>query len=149
MFRILCVISVALLLGSCVSAPPRAVGLYGPEPVKQSIPGSNAQAIVSRSVEFNSEEIFEATKTAILRLGYITEDQDRKKGKIEGSGIYDCGGGNRTPITMAIYIQQINPEPLSKFTIIVDRHSWICWLGGETAAANDLASEVQKVLSTY
>ncbi len=144
MTRLLCLFIAAMLLVSCASAPPSAAGLYGPEPVAQDISGSNAQSIVSRTVNYTSEEIFEATKTAMLRLGYIVDEQNQSKGKITGSGTHNCGA-----VTMAIYIKQTSPEPSSTYTVIADRHEWYCWLGGEFTIANGLATEIQKVLATF
>lgn len=139
-----------ITLCSCYSVNrPRAVGLYGPEPVKQSIPGSNAQAIVDRQVEFNSEEVFEASKTALLRLGYIVEEQKPEQNFINGSGRFNCGADLFPAVTMAIYIEQLDTLPLTKFTIVLDRHEWICWGFGEEMAANEVAREIQKVLATF
>lgn len=138
-----------ILLSGCASAPPSTVGMYGPSPVAQSISGSNAQAIIYRVVNFTSEEVFEATKTAMLRLGYNTETIDPKLGMVTASGFYMNCGGNKPPITMAVYVKQMNKKPETKFTIILDRHDFQCWGAGESMAANDLASEIQKVLSTY
>lgn len=137
-------------LCSCYSSNrPRAVGLYGPDPIKQHIPGSNAQAIVERQVEFNNEEVFEASKTALLRLGYIVEEQKPEQNFINGSGRFNCGMDLFPAVTMAIYIEQLDTTPLTKFTIVLDRHEWICWAFGEEAAANEVAQEIQKVLATY
>jgi len=138
-----------LLLSSCYSPPPRAVGMYGPNPVKQSIPGSNAQAIVSRMVGFNNEEVFEATVTAIQRLAYILEEQKPDTGMVTASGYFDCDAGLLPPVTMAIYIEQIDSSPLTKYTVVLDRHDFQCWINGENAAANEMAREIQKVLATY
>jgi hypothetical protein len=141
-------IVLAILLSSC-GGLRSSVGLYGDSPVAQSVPGSNAQAVMSRTVEFSGDETFEATKKAMLRLGYNVEEANPKRSKITGSGIFRCTGSLRTPVTMAIYIEQISRKPESKFTIVLDRHSIDCWGGGETLGANELASEIQKVLSTF
>ncbi|HSR01773.1 MAG TPA: hypothetical protein VLM20_03190 [Methylophilaceae bacterium] len=138
-----------LSLSSCYGPPPRAVGLYGPNPVKQSIPGSNAQAILSRTVEFNAEEVFEATTTAIKRLAYILEEQKPDIGKVTASGYFNCDAALTPAVTMAIYIKQVDPSPLTEFTVILDRHDYQCWLSGEKSAAREVAREIQKVLATY
>ncbi len=138
------------LVGCLVGAPPpSAVGLYGPNPELQDIPGSNGQGLVTRTVEFTSEEVYEATNTAMLRLGYDAEIKDKNKGMVAGSGFYECAGSLRPPVTMAIYIKQIDTNPTSKITVLVDRHDIQCWGTGETLAANQLVGEILKVLSTY
>ena len=143
------IIILILILAGCLSnAPPSVVGLYGPTPVKQDISGSNAQALVFRVVEFTGEEVFEATKSAMLRLGYNAEVKNEKAGMIAANGYYECGG-LRPPVTMAVYIKQINKKPESKFTVILDRHNWSCHSGGEELGANNLVREIQMILSTY
>ncbi len=147
MIRLLCVCLAALLLVSCTtfspSQPPSAAGLYGPEPVKQEIPGSNAQAIVSRTVNYTHEEVLEAARTAMMRIGYNVQETDPGKGKIAGSK-FNCTA------TAAIYVRQINPEPTSTFTIVLDVYDWMCSANdGEIGIADNLATEIQKVLSTY
>ncbi len=146
------VASMAFLLSGCGSSVgPSAVGMYGPKPVKQKISGSNEQAIKSRILEFSSEDMYEATKTAMLRLGYQMDVRDEKNQMIAASGPYNCGApAGPTYITIAVYIKQQNMKPETKITVIVDRQTWICWDGGSPdRAANALLSEIQKVLSTY
>ena len=145
----LSVVSLIFILTSCASAPPSVAGLYGPDPVSQSISGSNAQALINRVLEFTDEEVFEATKSAMLRLGYNTHGNELKKGMISANGYYECGGSLRPPVTMAVYFKQLNTKPETKLTIILDRHDTQCWGSGESKAANQLATEIQKVLSTY
>lgn len=137
------------LLSACTTRPPSTIGLYGSEPVAQKIPGSNAQAIVTRTVEFARGETFEAAKQAMLRLGYNVEEKNEKRGMLTANGDYHCSGAARTPVTMAVHIQQINNKPETKFTIIMDRHNFECFGGGELRGANQLAQEIQKILSTY
>lgn len=141
---------VTLLISSAcaTSGPPSAVGLYGPNPVSQNI-GSSAQASVSRNVEFTHDEVFEATKNALLRLGYNVEVTDKKNGMVAASGIYRCRITISLPSTMAVYIQQLNKKPETKFTVLFDRHDWKCYGGGALLGANSVATEIQKVLSTY
>jgi hypothetical protein len=143
------IIIIAGFLSGCASAPPSVVGLYGPEPVKQDIAGSNAQAIVDRTVEFTKDEVFDATKSAMLRLGYNVEVSNKKEGMVAASGFYTNCGGNKPPVTMAVYIKQVSKKPETKLTILLDRHDYQCWGAGETMAANQLAGEIQKILSTY
>jgi len=141
--------SLALLfLMACSSTPPSSIGMYGPAAVAQDISGSNGQAVVFRLVEFTSEEVFEAAKTAMLRLGYNVETKDEQKGKITGSGHYDCISVLPS-VTMAIYVKQVSPSPESKFTVVLDNHDFACSINGHTKAANQLTREIQKVLATY
>lgn len=144
------IFSISFLLSSCIAAspPPPAADLYGPEPVDQKIKGSHGQAKISRVVDFTNEEVFEAIKLAILRLGYEREVSDQQAGKIVGSGLFNCGG-IETPVTMVIYFQQISTAPESKFTILLDRHDTNCWGAGESAAVSQFSKEIQKVLSTF
>ena len=132
-----------LFLSGC--AAPSSVGRYGDTPGDASIRGS----AVFRVVQFSRDETMEATNKAFLRLGFTPEERNEKLGRITGGGNYKCGGPSAS-FTMAVYVQQISNKPETKFTIIVDRHSLLdCWGGGTTMAANALASEILKVLSTY
>lgn len=143
---------ILFLLSSCsivaVSPPPPAANLYGPNPIDQKIKGSSGQAKISRTVDFTNEELFEAIKAAMLRLGYEREVSDQQAGKIVGAGYYNCGPVE-TSVTMAIYFQQTSTAPESKFTILMDRHDFNCWDVGESYAASQLSKEIQKVLSTF
>lgn len=141
--------TVFVLLCACSSAPPSTVGMYGDQPVPQRVPGSNAQGSAFRVVEFSRDEAFEATKKAFLRLGYNVEESNQKIGKITGNGYYQCGGSLRPPVTIAVYAQQISKKPETRVTVIVDRHNYECWGAGERMAAEQLAAEIQKVLSTF
>jgi len=144
------IISISYLLSACLtpSPPPLAADLYGPEPIDQKIKGSKGQAKISRTVDFTSEEVYEAIKAAMLRLGYEREISDQQAGKIVGSGLFNCGG-IETPVTMAIYFQQTSTAPESKFTILLDRHGTNCWGSGESSAVSQFSKEIQKVLSTF
>lgn len=149
MKNLLIIIACSMILAGCASAPPSAANLYGPNPVSQKIPGSNAQGSAFRGVEFTSEEVYEATKSAMLRLGYNKEYENPEKTMLAASGYYDCGGSLKPPVTMAVYIEPIDARPTTKVTVIVDRHDYQCWGSGEVKAANQLVTEIQKVLSTY
>jgi hypothetical protein len=138
-----------VFLCACTTAPPSAVGKYGDQPLPQRVPGSNAQGSAFRVVEFSRDEAFEATKKAFLRLGYNVEESNQKIGKITGNGYFQCGGSLRPPVTIAVYAQQISKKPETRVTIIVDRHNYECWGGGEVRAADQMAVEIQKVLSTF
>jgi|SRR5687768_15151566 hypothetical protein len=138
-----------VFLSACVSAPPSSVGMYGDQPVPQRVAGSNAQGSSFRVVEFSRDEAFEAAKKAFLRLGYNVEESNPKAGKLTGNGYYQCGGSLRPPVTIAVYAQQVSKKPETRVTVIVDRHNYECWGGGEIRAADQLAVEIQKVLSTF
>ena len=139
----------SMFLSACVSAPPSSMGVYGDQPVAQRVAGSNAQGSSFRVVEFSRDEAFEAAKKAFLRLGYNVEESNAQAGKITGNGYYQCGGSLRPPVTIAVYAQQLSRKPETKITVIVDRHNFECWGGGEVKAADQLAVEIQKVLSTF
>lgn len=138
-----------VLLCGCSTAPPSTIGMYGDEPVPQRVSGSNAQGSAFRVVEFSRDEAFEATKKAFLRLGYNVEESNQRIGKITGNGYFRCRGSLRPPVTIAVYSQQISKKPETRVTVIVDRHNIECWGGGESMAAEQLAVEIQKVLSTF
>lgn len=137
------------MVAACSTPPPNVTNLYSDKPVAQDIPGSSSQALVSRVFEFSKDEAFEAAKKAVLRLGYYAQHSDEKIGKITGNGYYSCGGSTRTAISFAIYVEQISRKPETKVSVIVDRHSWECWGGGDRSAANKMMEETQKVLSTF
>lgn len=141
--------ALVVVLCACVSAPPSAVGKYGDEPVRQQFPGSHAQGSAFRVVEFSRDEAFEAAKKAFLRLGYNVEESNPRIGKLTGNGYYQCGGSLRPPVTIAVYARQISKKPETRVTVIVDRHNYECWGGGEIRAADQIAVEIQKVLSTF
>jgi hypothetical protein len=136
-------------LAGCVTAPPTSVGKYSDQPLERKVPGSNAQAKITRLLDFSKDEVFEAAAKAMLRLGYSAEDKNPQLGRITGNGNYQCGGGLMPPVTMALYANQLSDKPETQLTIIVDRHNFDCWGGGEMRAADQLATEVQKVLSTF
>jgi len=138
-----------LPLAGCITAPPTSVGVYSTEPVAQTVRGSNAQAVLTRVLDFSKDEVYEAASKAMLRLGYNAEDKNPQLGRITGNGLFQCGGGLTPPVTMALYARQISPKPETQLTIVLDRHDFQCWAGGENTAANQLLMEIQKVLSTY
>lgn len=139
----------ALLLAGCSSAPPTSRGLYGNEPVPAKVRGSNAQAMLTRVLDFSRDEVYEATSKAMLRLGYNAEDKNPSLGRITANGFFQCGGGLMPPITMAVYMKQISSQPETQVTVLLDRHDFQCWGAGETRAADELLVEIQKVLSTF
>lgn len=141
-------LSVVLLTG-CSSAPPTSRGLYGNEPVPTKVRGSNAQALLTRVLDFSKDEVFEAASKAMLRLGYNAEDKNPSLGRITANGFFQCGGGLMPPITMAVYLKQISAQPETQVTVLLDRHDFQCWGVGETRAADELLTEIQKVLSTF
>lgn len=136
----------ALFISLIGCSTPSSVGMYGDKPGSPSVRGS----AIFRVVQFSRDEAMEATNKAFLRLGYTPEERSEKLGRIIGNGNYNCGGGNVTPVTIAVYCQEISNKPETKITIIVDRHSLLaCWGGGPTSAANDIAAEIMKILATY
>lgn len=147
-FTLLLVLS-ALPFAGCSNAPPTSRGLYAKEPVPVKVRGSNAQALLTRVLDFSKDEVLEATAKAMLRLGYNAEDKDPALGRITANGIFQCGGGLMPPITMAVYAKQISDQPETQVTVLLDRHDYQCWGVGETRAANELLAEIQKVLATF
>ena len=149
---LIAVTSIILLFSGCGSdVGPSAVGMYAPKPIKQKIAGSKEQATKSRTLEFSSEDMYEAAKTALLRLGYQMDVKDEKNLMIAASGAYECGASaGPTYVTIAIYLKEQNTKPETTITVMIDRQTWIGWDGGcPDRAANTLLSEIQKVLSTY
>ena len=144
---------VALIAGcsSMSGAPPNSAGLYGDQPVKQSIPGSNAEYMGTRTFDYGFADVFEASKTALFRMGYRIDEKDSKKGKITASGMYSPAycGALVVSSTVALYIKQVSPAPETRLTILSDRHTSQCWASGEMYVANDVLGQIQKVLSTY
>ena len=69
MAKLMIAIIFGVLISACASAPRSSIGLYGPKPVAQDIKGSSAQYSETRTVNFTRQEVFEATNTALLRLG--------------------------------------------------------------------------------
>lgn len=135
-------------LSGCASAPPSAAGLYGPKLIKQQLKISSAQYTDTRVVNFTRQEVFEAANTALLRIGYQTDYQSPNQDMIAGSGEYP-GCGSRPRVTMAIYMEQLDTKPTTRFDILLDRYSLACVGIISSAAANDIANEMQKVLATY
>jgi len=147
--RFLTVFMTLLLLNACsTNAPPSAAGLYGPRPEAQKISGSKAQGKAFRMDDYTREEVFEASNSALLRLGYSTDVSNEVSGIVAGSGYYSCSDSARFPLTLAIYIEQIDTSPLTRYTAFVDRHDIPCSGAGENLAASQIIGEIQKVLST-
>lgn len=139
---------ITLSIVSCAiiepTQPPSTIGLYGPKPVAQDIRGSSAQAIIDRQVTFSSEEVFAAAKQVFLREGYRLELPDPDNYTLSGSYIAYCGG-----ISMAIYIKQIAPEPLTQFHIVMDGYDIYCRQDTVMGEASGLANKIEHILSVY
>lgn len=147
MTRVLFILSIPMLLLSCAvftpTEPPSTIGLYGPEPVNQDIPGSSTQALFTFHLPYSSEEVFEAAKLAMLRNGYVVDKADPKSYMVSGSNIVWCGG-----ITMAIYIKQISAEPETEFHILADGYDIFCTENQVSQEIYIIASHIERIVSS-
>jgi len=151
--KLLAAIFSVFILSACATnpAPPSAIGLYGDSPGKQKVNGSRAQVVASRTFSYTYDDVFEAPQEGVFKKGLEVEKADKQTGKIIGSGWLQeiCGAGPcLMSSTFAIYIEQISPEPKTRFEIVLDRHGFTAW-GGEQKTVNNLLIEIQKVLGTY
>jgi hypothetical protein len=148
-FTMVIVVAAVLALIGCASGPPSSIGLYTDNARAQSIKGSWFQE--ERTYPYTADEVREASQTALLRKGLSVEENDAKKGRITASGNYHalCGGGPCVvALTVAVYVEQISPKPLTKMTLFLDRHGMMGW-GGGPLLSSEIITETQKILSTY
>lgn len=149
--RVFSIVAISLLMAACSVNPVSSVGLYSDDTNNQPVKGSHDQARVTGSADFAPEEVFEAALTAMGRLGYTVDTQNKSTWKITGNYIdIICNNVNPAAVTMAVLARQRNKKPTTDFVIFADRLNVAC-LGGNIAAqtAIKLKTEMLKVLSTY
>src|SRR5271157_2059950 len=95
------------------------------------------------------DEVFQASLEAIERMGLFVTAQDKDKGTISGKGSHQQKGVQLPrDWTFDIHIETLSTKPETRVTINASSRGWV--LASEKAAfKQDMASELQKVLSTY
>lgn len=139
-------------LGGCATTPPSSVGLYGDTAGAQAVKGSSAQTVINRTVPYTAEEVRDAAEAALFRKGLNVEEKNASKGRVTAAGAYRsmCGAGPcNIIVTVAVYSKQISSKPSTRMTLLVDRHTFTGWGGGDSVIANEIVGEIQKILTTY
>ena len=136
-------VTLATLIGCGSWAfPPTTIGLYsdiaGPQSIKESVD----QAVVERIYPYTASQVMDTAENTLVRMGYNIEEKDVKKGRITGSF-------PRVSKTVAIYVEQINPKPSTKLTLLVDTYNPWRTLGGGDTYAQRIVREIQRVLITH
>jgi len=143
-----CILTMVVLVSSCSAftrtEPPSTIGLYGSEPIPQTVPNSKAQGFFSLTLGYSSEEVLEATLQSMLKQGYNMELVDREKNIVTASDYDYCGAK-----TMAIYIKQLSPKPETALNVILDQYDDICSELTVSMRAGYIANDIEEVLSTY
>jgi hypothetical protein len=144
-----------VLMGQgCVSSvAPSSIGLYGNVAGPQKVKGSSAQAVSTRTVNYDQADTVEAITKSFNMMGLDFEVRDDKTGICTGRGSWNAPGQVTpctTPYTFAVYVKQIDNKPTSTLTVLIDRHS-VC--GGALHPQEVLMSQVMasfaKVLMTF
>jgi len=96
------------------------------------------------------DDVFQAAQEAIERRGCVAKDVDKDKGTVTGSGACVIGGnGLAYMVEFEIHIEPVSPKPETRVT--VDAKVKVKLWAGQLRKkfANELLSEISKVLSTY
>lgn len=114
--------------GSYAIAPPSSEGSFGNTPEQQPNEGIHRVSESKIIPDFTFDEVFDAASRASLMLGLNIEKKDLEKGMMTGSGLYTRMvpdyGPHKSGHTFAFYIEEISDDPQTKFTILVDTHSY-------------------------
>jgi len=149
-----------VIFGFCgcasVGTPPQSTAnLYPEKPRESSIPGSGAQAIVSRTMPVTFDELFDATTKAAFHRGLDVDYKNMKEGKLSGKGVWQIvipnWGPKQFPIVFAAYIEEIDQKPTTKLTIVMDYFDRSAQLNKKSfvdRATSDFIIDVQKLLAT-
>lgn len=140
-------------LGMDTPSPPSSAGLYPDSPTDAPVGTSRNHATISRNYNFTHDEVMDAAKNGLLRMGLTSEESSTEKGMINGSGWWprSCNPamGVYTSSTWVLWINAVSPE-VTKVTARLDSHGWNCSnirvLQGST---QEIHTEIAKVLSTY
>jgi hypothetical protein len=148
--------------GSVAVAPPSSIGLFGNTPEQQPNEGIRRVSESKIIPDFTFDEVFDAASRAALMLGLNIEKKDLEKGMMTGNGLYTRMvpnyGPHKSGHTFAFYIEEISDEPQTKFTILVDTHSYdtigdtwdtkggYIWVGEKFIEA--MFAETLKILAT-
>ena len=136
------VVSMAVLIGCAGSPPLDTSGLYGPNPGRQAVSGSQGQGVAARSITQPPAQILQAARSALAELGYTAGDSDNP---LVASGRYLCDGSHR--VTMAVYVV---PEAAgSRVTVLFDNHDRPCSLGDVAeVGATQVFKAIERELKT-
>lgn len=136
------VVVIAVLAGCSASPPISSDGLYGPDPGRQTVAGSQGQGMVARSVGYPPSAVLAATRQALTKLEYAAGESSDP---LVASGRYLCNGSHR--VTTAIYVR---PEGAgSRVTVLFDNHDRPCSMGSvEEVGATQVFKAIQRVLET-
>jgi len=118
-------------------------------PSASGTPSKDKDQEFTRVYQHTYDEVFQASLEAIERMGLFVTAQDKDKGTIGGKGSHQQKGV-QLPRDWAfdIHIETLSTKPETRVTINASSRGWV--LASEKAAfKQDMASELQKVLSTY
>lgn len=130
-----------LIFGGYASSSPRPGGAPPAAP--------NKDQALTQTYLHTYDEVFQASLEAIERMGLFVTAQDKDKGTISGKGSHQQKGVQLPrDWTFDIHIETLSTKPETRVTINASSRGWV--LASEKAAfKQDMASELQKVLSTY
>jgi hypothetical protein len=142
-------IALALVLGALIfcgfaTSWPKPGGTALP-----AAPNKDKDQAFTQVYQHTYDEVFQASLEAIERMGLFVTAQDKDKGTISGKGSHQQKGVQLPrDWTFDIHIETLSTKPETRVTINASSRGWV--LASEKAAfKQDMASELQKVLSTY
>ncbi len=115
-------------------------------PSASGSPGNDKE--LTRVYQHTYDEVFQASQEAIERMGLYVTAKDKDKGTISGNGNYQPPGAGRFEWTFDIHIETLSTKPETRVTINANAGSG-CGAGCRNAFKQDMAGNLQKVLSTY
>ena len=114
--------------GTVATPPPTSIGLFGNTPEQQPDEGVFRVSESKIISDFTLDEVFDAAYKAALSQGLNIEQKDLEKGMMTGNGFFidmvPSYGPHKQSHTFAFYFEEISDEPQTKFTILVDTHSY-------------------------
>jgi hypothetical protein len=96
------------------------------------------------------DEVFQASRQALLRQGWNVTDADKDKGTIRGIVISDEVGGNNKN-EFEVHVEVVSSKPETRAAINVTVHHTMMLNDAEVRrwCASHFFTELQKVLATY
>jgi hypothetical protein len=142
------VVAVALVLGVLIFGG-YAAAVPKPGGAPPAAPSKDKDQVFTQIYLHTYDEVFQASLEAIERMGLFVTAQDKDKGTISGKGSHQQKGVQLPrDWTFDIHIETLSTKPETRVTINASSRGWV--LASEKAAfKQDMASELQKVLSTY
>lgn len=143
-------VTAGLMLAACASEPARlsSVGLYGDV---SALPARGASAVRVYSGTF--DEVWDASRQVVERLGLFIEESDRAKGKFNGNGNYQfmcLAGPCAGPVVFGLFFKEIGGrEPRVQVTahVVLPQGGGGRQGGHPEFLVNRIVGDVQKSLA--